>query len=259
MSAIIIKNADEIALMRQSGKLLAQVFKMLEDVVKPGVSTLEINERVEDYIVNELHARPASKGQYGYKFALNSSINEVVCHGIPDKARKLTASDIINVDITLEKDGFIADSSTTFVMPGASRKTQKLVKTTYKAMWAGIKEVRPGARLGDVGAAIQQVAENSGYSIVRDYCGHGIGRDMHEGPSVMHFGKRGTGVLLKAGMTFTIEPMVNAGTELTVTKEDGWTVETLDRKPSAQWEHTVLVTSTGFEVLTLREGERVPG
>ena len=172
MSAIIIKDADEIVLMRQAGKLLSQVFKMLEPVVKPGVSTLEINDRVEDYIVNDLQARPASKGQYGYKFALNSSINEVVCHGIPDRNRKLKTSDIINVDITLEKDGFIADSSTTFVMPGASRKSQKLVKTTYKAMWAGIREVRPGARLGDVGAAIQQLAEKAGYSVVRDYCGH---------------------------------------------------------------------------------------
>lgn len=259
MSAIIIKNAEEIALMRHSGKLLAQVFEMLENVVKPGVSTLQINDRAEEYIVNELKSRPASKGQYGFKFALNTSVNEVVCHGIPVQTRRLNSTDIINVDITLEKDGYIADSSTTFVLPNASRAAQKLVKTTYKAMWAGIKEVRPGARLGDVGAAIQQVAETAGYSIVKDYCGHGIGRDMHEGPSVMHFGKKGTGTLLKEGMTFTIEPMVNAGTELTVTMEDGWTVETLDRNLSAQWEHTVLVTSYGFEVLTLRPNESIPG
>ncbi|KZL15392.1 Methionine aminopeptidase [Pseudovibrio axinellae] len=259
MSAIIVKTAEEIALMRQSGKLLARVFDMLKGVVKPGVSTLEINDRVEDYIVNDLKSRPASKGQYGFQFALNTSVNEVVCHGIPSKDRLLKATDIINVDITLEKDGFITDSSTTFVLPAASRASQKLVKTTYRAMWAGIKEVRPGARLGDVGAAIQKLAETAGYSIVKEYCGHGIGRDMHEGPSVMHFGKRGTGTLLKEGMTFTIEPMVNAGTELTVTKEDGWTVETLDRKLSAQWEHTILVTKTGFEVLTLRDGEKIPG
>ncbi len=257
MSKIIIKNAEEVALMRHSGKLLAQVFDMLADFVKPGISTLEINEQVEEYIVNGLSALPASKGQYGYKFALNTSINEVVCHGIPDKDRRLSDTDIINLDITLEKNGFITDSSTTFVMPKASQKANKLVKTAYRAMWAGIKEVRPGARLGDVGAAIQEVASKAGYSIVREYCGHGIGRNMHEAPSVMHFGRRGTGTLLKEGMTFTIEPMLNAGTELTVTKEDGWTVETVDKKLSAQWEHTVLVTQNGFEVLTLRTGERV--
>ncbi len=257
MSKIIIKNDAEIELMRESSRLLAQVFSYLDDFVQPGVSTMQINDRVEDYIVNTLNARPASKGQYDYKFVLNSSINDVVCHGVPSEARKLLARDIINIDITLEKNGFIADSSKMYVLDKAGPQATRLVDTTYKAMVAGIRAVKPGATLGDVGHSIQLCAESAGYSVVREYCGHGIGREMHEAPHVLHYGKAGDGEVLKAGMTFTIEPMINQGSPKTKTKKDGWTVVTKDKKLSAQWEHTVLVTETGYEVLTLRSEEDI--
>ncbi len=244
--------------MRQAGRLLARVFAMLDGFVRPGVSTLEIDHRVEDFIVNELKARPASKGQYGYPYVLNASVNEVVCHGMPKATGVLKDGDIVNLDITLEKNGFIADSSKMYVMPDASAAARKLVDVTVAAMWQGIAAVKPGAQLGDVGHAIQRHAESHGYSIVRAYCGHGIGREMHEEPQVLHHGRRGTGRVLEEGMTFTIEPMVNQGTHRTRTKKDGWTVVTRDRKLSAQSEHTVLVTATGAEVLTLRAGEVDP-
>lgn len=211
MSNITIKTAEEIELMRESGRLLAKVFAMLDTFIVPGITTMEINDKVEDYIVNELQARPASKGQYGYQYVLNTSLNEVVCHGVPKADEHLKARDIINVDITLEKNGFIADSSKMYVMPEASPLARKLVKDTYEAMWEGIKQVKPGATLGDIGSAIQHHAEKNGYSVVREYCGHGIGREMHEAPQVLHYGVRGQGVTLKEGMTFTIEPMINQG------------------------------------------------
>lgn len=254
---VIIKNASEIALMRQSGKLLTQVFAMLDQFVKEGVSTLQINDVVEDYIVNELQARPASKGQYDYQYSLNTSINEEVCHGMPSTDRYLNSTDIINIDITLEKNGFIADSSKMYVLKEASRAARELVKKTYAAMWCGIKVVKPGATLGDIGYAVAKSAQAEGYSVVREYCGHGIGRDMHEAPNVLHYGKRGAGMVLEPGMIFTIEPMINQGKAKIKTKKDGWTVVTKDKKLSAQWEHTILVTTTGFEVLTLREEEHV--
>lgn len=250
-----IKTPAEIGFMRESGKLLARVFHMLDDFVKEGVSTLEINNRVEDFIRHELNARPASLGQYGYEFVLNSSINEVVCHGVPSDNQRLKAKDIVNLDITLEKNGFIADSSKMYVMSDANSIAKRLVKTTYEAMWAGIKKVKPGATLGDIGAAIQTLAESKGYSVVKEYCGHGIGREMHEEPQILHYGKAGTGMTLEEGMTFTIEPMINQGKAKTKTKKDGWTVVTADKKLSAQWEHTILVTPTGYEVLTLRNDE----
>ncbi|WP_417560338.1 type I methionyl aminopeptidase [Marinomonas sp.] len=250
-----IKTPAEIEFMHESGKLLASVFHMLDDFVEEGVSTLEINNQVEHFIRNTLGARPASLGQYDYEFSLNSSLNEVVCHGVPSEHQRLKAKDIINLDITLEKNGFIADSSKMYVMSEANPVAKRLVKTTYDAMWAGIKEVKPGATLGDIGAAIQSLAESKGYSVVKEYCGHGIGREMHEEPQVLHYGKAGTGMSLKEGMTFTIEPMINQGKAKTKTKKDGWTVVTADKKLSAQWEHTILVTSTGFEVLTLRNEE----
>ena len=250
-----IKNSEEIELMRESGKLLAQVFHMLDGFVKEGISTLEINDKVDDFIRHTLYARPASLGQYGYEFVLNSSINEVVCHGVPNENNILKARDIVNLDITLEKNGFIADSSKMFVMSEANPIAKRLVKTTYDAMWAGIKKVKPGATLGDIGAAIQTLAESKGYSVVKEYCGHGIGREMHEEPQVLHYGKAGTGLVLEEGMTFTIEPMINQGKPKTKTKKDGWTVVTADKKLSAQWEHTILVTKTGYEVLTLRQEE----
>ncbi|HGN1705245.1 TPA: type I methionyl aminopeptidase [Providencia rettgeri] len=256
MNNITIKTADEIELMRESGRLLASVFKMLDAIMVPGISTMEINDKVESYIVNELQARPASKGQYGYQYVLNTSLNEVVCHGVPKEDEILKAKDIINVDITLEKNGFIADSSKMYVMPEASPLARKLVKDTYAAMWEGIKQVKPGATLGDIGSAIQHYAESKGYSVVREYCGHGIGREMHEDPQVLHYGIRGKGVELKEGMTFTIEPMINQGGMKIKTKKDGWTVVTRDKKLSAQSEHTVLVTKDGYEVLTLRDEEK---
>ncbi len=256
MNNITIKTADEIELMRESGRLLARVFNMLDSIMVPGISTMEINNKVESYIVNELQARPASKGQYDYPYVLNTSVNEVVCHGVPKDDEYLKAKDIINVDITLEKNGFIADSSKMYAMPEASPLAKKLVKDTYAAMWEGIKQVKPGATLGDIGSAIQHHAESNGYSIVREYCGHGIGREMHEDPQVLHYGIRGKGVVLKEGMTFTIEPMINQGAMKIKTKKDGWTVVTRDKKLSAQSEHTILVTKDGYEVLTLRDEEK---
>ncbi|MBU2869836.1 type I methionyl aminopeptidase [Colwellia sp. E2M01] len=250
-----IKTEAEIALMRESGQLLAQVFAMLDDFIVEGITTLEIDSKVEDFITNTLHARPASKGQYGYKFSLNSSVNDVVCHGIPN-TYKLKGSDIVNIDITLEKNGYISDSSKMYTFSNTSVLARRLVKVTYDAMWQGIKLVKPGATLGDIGHAIQKYTEAAGYSVVREYCGHGIGKEMHEAPQVLHYGKAATGLKLKAGMTFTIEPMINQGSYKTKQKKDGWTVVTRDKKLSAQWEHTILVTSTGFEVLTLREEER---
>lgn len=256
MNNITIKTADEIELMRESGRLLAKVFAMLDSVIAPGISTMEINDKVERYIVDELQARPASKGQYGYQYVLNTSLNEVVCHGVPKTDEILKSKDIINVDITLEKNGFIADSSKMYVMPDAPPLARKLVKDTYAAMWEGIKQVKPGATLGDIGSAIQHYAESKGYSVVREYCGHGIGREMHEDPQVLHYGVKGKGIELKEGMTFTIEPMINQGGMKIKTKKDGWTVVTRDKKLSAQSEHTVLVTKDGYEVLTLRDEEK---
>ncbi|WP_442960207.1 type I methionyl aminopeptidase [Pseudoalteromonas sp. A25] len=241
--------------MRESGKLLAQVFVMLDDVVKPGISTMAVNNLVEQFIVQELKARPASKGQYGYEFVLNSSVNHVVCHGIPCESQVLTDTDIVNFDITLEKNGFIADSSKMYVMPNASDEAKKLVTATEQAMWQAIKLVKPGIRLGDIGHIISKLAHQNGYSVVREYCGHGIGEQMHEAPNVLHYGKPNTGLALKSGMTFTIEPMINQGSARVKTKKDGWTVVTKDKKLSAQTEHTILVTDSGFEVLTLRPEE----
>lgn len=255
MTDIKIKTAEELALMRESGRLLAAVFTMLDEFIKPGISTMEINDRVESFIVNDLHSRPASKGQYDFPYALNTSINEVVCHGVPDEKSILNNRDIINVDITLEKNGFITDSSKMYMVGDVSPMAKKLVKTAHEAMWQGIKAVKPGATLGDIGYAIQKHAENNGYSIVKEYCGHGIGREMHEEPQVLHYGRKSSGSVLKEGMTFTIEPMINQGSAKVKTKKDGWTVVTKDKKLSAQWEHTVAVTHDGYEVLTLREGE----
>lgn len=255
---VTIKSSEEIAFMRESGRLLASVFKMLDGFIKPGITTMQINDCVENFIVNELHARPASKGQYGFQYCLNTSINEVVCHGVPSENQRLKPSDIINCDITLEKNGFIADSSKMYVMPEATPLARKLVSVTYEAMWQGIKIVKPGITLGDIGHAIQSYAEKHGYSVVREYCGHGIGREMHEEPQVLHVGKPNSGMVLVEGMTFTIEPMINQGEAKIKTKKDGWTVVTRDKKLSAQSEHTILVTKDGYEVLTLREEERLP-
>jgi len=251
----MVKTPDEVALMRISGRLLAHVFEMLDDTNLAGMSTLAINDLVEHFITHDLAARPASKGQYGFKFVLNCSINEVVCHGVPDADTIVRDGDIINLDITLEKNGFIADSSKTYLVGAVAPHARRLVKVAQEAMWQGIRQVKPGAHLGDIGFAIERHAKKNGYSVVREYCGHGIGRDMHEAPEVMNFGKPGKGVRLREGMTFTIEPMVNQGTRRVETEDDGWTVVTGDGKLSAQFEHTVAVTATGVEVLTLRRDE----
>lgn len=241
--------------MAEAGRLLASVFAHLDGLALAGMSTLEINDRVEAFIVDELGARPASKGQYGYGFVLNSSRNAVVCHGVPSKDEVLRGGDIVNLDITLEKNGFIADSSKTYLIGDVAAPARRLVRATYEAMWKGIRAVRPGATLGDVGFAIERHAKTRGYSVVRDYCGHGIGREMHEAPQVLHFGRPGTGLRLREGMVFTIEPMLNEGRRTVRTEDDGWTVVTGDGKLSAQFEHTVAVTRDGVRVLTLRPDE----
>jgi methionyl aminopeptidase len=251
----MVKTADELALMRVSGKLLASVFEMLDGQELAGLSTLQVNDLVDHFITEELAARPASKGQYGFKYVLNCSINHVVCHGVPDPGTIIRDGDIINLDITLEKNGFIADSSKTYMVGNASPGARRLVRVAQEAMWKGIRQVRPGAHLGDVGFAIEQHAKRNGYSIVREYCGHGIGREMHEEPQVLNFGQRGRGLKLREGMVFTIEPMLNQGTRKVSTESDGWTVVTQDRRLSAQFEHTVAVTANGVEVLTLRRDE----
>jgi methionyl aminopeptidase len=251
------KTPEEIELMAESGRLLASVFTRLDGMTLAGMSTLAINDEVERFIVEELQARPASKGQYDYGFVLNCSRNAVVCHGVPSADEIVEDGDILNLDITLEKNGFIADSSKTYLIGEVSARARRLVRTTQEAMWKGIRAVRPGATLGDVGHAIERHAKKAGYAVVRDFCGHGIGREMHEAPQVLHFGKPGTGLRLREGMTFTIEPMINEGTARTVTLDDGWTVVTGDGKLSAQFEHTVAVTADGVRVLTLRPGERM--
>lgn len=253
----MVKTSDELALMRVSGRLLARVFEMLDGLSLAGMSTLAVNDLVERFITHDLAARPASKGQYGFAYVLNSSINQVVCHGVPSADDVIRDGDIVNLDITLEKNGFIADSSKTYMVGEVSPAARKIVRVAQAAMWKGIAQVRPGARLGDIGAAIERHAKAHGCSVVRDYCGHGIGREMHEEPNILHFGRPGAGPALREGMTFTIEPMINAGTHRVSTAEDGWTVVTNDGKLSAQFEHTVAVTKAGVEVLTLREGEKV--
>jgi methionyl aminopeptidase len=250
------KRPEEIALMAESGQLLASVFSHLDGLDLVGMSTMEVNDLVDSFIVNELKARPASKGQYGFAYALNSSPNHVVCHGVPSTSDVLKSGDIVNFDITLEKNGYIADSSKTYLVGDVSPQAKKLVDVTYAAMWKGIKAVRPGARLGDIGHAIESHARKNGYSVVREYCGHGIGVEMHEPPQVLHWGKPNTGLLLREGMVFTIEPMINQGKNAVETEDDGWTVVTCDGKLSAQFEHTVAVTADGVRVLTLRPGER---
>ena len=257
MDDVKLKSPAELSVMREAGRLLALVFRYLDTQMKAGMSTMDVNDLAERYIVDELNSRPASKGQYGYQYTLNTSVNHVVCHGVPAENQILRSGDIVNVDITLEKGGFIADSSKMYMIGEVAPLARRLVDKTYEAMWEGIRVVKPGATLGDIGHAIQRHAQSNGYSIVREYCGHGIGREMHEDPQVLHFGQPGKGLVLQEGMTFTIEPMVNQGRAKVKTKKDGWTVVTSDKKLSAQWEHTIAVTSNGYEVLTLREEERL--
>lgn len=252
----MIKQPQELALMAEAGRLLASVFDMLDKTPLEGVSTLEINGKVERFIIEDLQSRPASKGQYGYGFVLNSSVNHVVCHGVPSQTDVLKSGDIVNFDITLEKNGYIADSSKTYCVGEVNAAAKRLVRTAYEAMWMGIAAVRPGARIGDIGWAIEHHAKRNGYSVVHDYCGHGIGREMHEEPQILNFGKPGTGLFLQQGMVFTIEPMLNQGRRNVKTEADEWTVTTKDGLLSAQFEHTVAVTATGVSVLTLRADEK---
>ncbi len=249
------KRPEEISLMAESGRLLASVFSGLDQLELAGMSTMQVNDWVDRFIVEELHARPASKGQYGYAFALNSSRNNVICHGVPSETEILRDGDIVNFDITLEKNGYIADSSKTYLIGAVTSEASHLVQITYEAMWKGIHAVRPGAQLGDIGYAIQRHAQRHGFSVVREFCGHGIGREMHEPPEVLHWGRPKTGMVLQEGMVFTIEPMLNQGHHACRTEDDGWTVVTADGKLSAQFEHTVAVTRKGVQVLTLRPEE----
>jgi methionyl aminopeptidase len=253
--AVIIKTADEIEKMRVAGRLAAEVLEMIGEYVRPGVSTDELDRICHDYIVSEQQAIPAPLNYRGFPKSICTSVNHQVCHGIPGN-KVLKDGDIVNIDITVIKDGFHGDTSKMFFVGKASILGRRLVDITQKAMWKGIELVRPGAHLGDIGHAIQQFVESHGYSVVQEYCGHGIGRGFHEDPQVLHYGSPGTGIQLQAGMTFTIEPMVNAGKRNVKLLPDGWTVVTKDRKPSAQWEHTLLVTADGYEVLTLRKEER---
>ena len=254
----MIKSAAEVESMAEAGALLASVFDALNRMELAGRSTLDINDFVERMIVDELRARPASKGQYGFPYVLNASIDDVVCHGMPSKDDVLRSGQIVNLDITLEKNGYIADSSTTYLIGEVAYPARRLVATTYNAMWQGIAAVRPGARLGDVGHAIAHYARAHGYSVVKEYCGHGIGREMHEDPQVLHYGRPGSGLELEEGMVFTIEPMLNEGRAAIRSHPDEWPVHTRDGKLSAQFEHTVAVTRTGARVLTLRAGEKPP-
>jgi len=251
----VIKSPRELALMTEAGHLLAQVFDALGAQVLPGRSTMELNDFVERMIVDELQARPASKGQYDFPYVLNASIDDVVCHGVPSERDILRDGQIVNLDITLEKNGYIADSSTTFLVGDVAYPARRLVRGCYEAMWKGIAAVRPGARLGDIGHAIARHARDNGYSVVKEYCGHGIGQQMHEEPQILHYGHAGTGLELHEGMVFTIEPMLNQGKAAIRHQPDTWPVHTRDGKLSAQFEHTVAVTARGVRVLTLRPGE----
>lgn len=255
--SVTIKSEDEIQKMRVAGKLAGQVLTMIEPHVKPGVSTDELNDICHEFIVNELDAIPAPLNYRGFPKSICTSLNHQVCHGIPSD-KKLKNGDIINIDITVIKDGFHGDTSKMFMVGKPSIQGKRVSEISHTAMWNGIKMVKPGVRLGDIGHAIQQYVESHNCSVVREYCGHGIGKDFHEEPQVLHYGKPDTGLILEEGMTFTIEPMVNVGKRHVKLLKDKWTVVTKDHSLSAQWEHTILVTDSGFEVLTLRDNETPP-
>jgi len=255
---ITIKTPEQIEKMRAAGCLTAKVLEALSDIIKPGMTTMEIDAFCERYIVEELQAIPGSKGQYGYPYSVNTSLNHVICHGMPSEKQVLKEGDIVNVDVTVIKDGFYGDSSKMFCIGKTPAHAQRLVDVTQECLFKGILTVKPGATLGDIGYAIQTHAHQNHYSVVREYCGHGIGAKMHEDPQVMHYGNTGQGPSLQPGMTFTIEPMINQGKrDVKHINKNGWPIAlTKDRKLSAQWEHTLLVTDTGFEILTLREEEK---
>ena len=247
--SVTIKSADEIEKMRVAGRLACEVLDMITEHVKVGVTTDELNQICHDFIVGEQRAIPAPLNYRGFPKSICTSVNHVVCHGIPND-KKLKDGDIINIDITVIKNEFHGDTSRMFLVGEPSIRARRLCEITYQCMHKGIALVRPGTRLGDIGNAIQRHAESNGFSVVREYCGHGIGRGFHEAPQVLHYGTGGTGLALQAGMTFTIEPMLNAGKKETRLLADNWTVVTRDRSLSAQWEHTILVTDDGHEILT---------
>ncbi|MBW8824222.1 MAG: type I methionyl aminopeptidase [Xanthomonadales bacterium] len=253
-----IKNATEIEQMREAGRLASEVLDLMAEHVRPGVSTEELDRIAREHIINVQGAIPANIGYRGYPKTLCTSVNNVICHGIPSEAKILKDGDIVNIDVTVIKDGWHGDTSRMYVVGEPSVMARRLVDVTYRAMWAGIRAVKPGATLGDVGHAIQQLAEAERFSVVRDYCGHGIGKIYHDEPQVKHYGKPGQGLVLAPGMTFTIEPMINEGGFHTKLLPDGWTVVTKDRKLSAQWEHMIVVTDTGYDVLTLSAGSPPP-
>ena len=252
---ISIKSSENINKMRVAGKLAAEVLEMITAHVKPGISTGELDKLCYEYIVNVQNAIPANVGYKGYEKSICSSINQVICHGIPDNQKILKDGDILNIDVTVMKDGWHGDTSKMFLVGKCAPHNERLVRITQECLYEGIKAVKPGAFLGDIGHAIQSHAEKNYYSVVEDYCGHGIGTVYHEEPQVLHYGKPGKGLQLKEGMCFTIEPMINQGTKYCKTLKDGWTVETKDGRNSAQWEHTIAVTSSGSEILTLRQDE----
>jgi methionyl aminopeptidase len=243
--------------MRLAGRLTADVLDMIGEFVVAGVTTDELDRRCHDYIVNVQNAIPAPLNYHGFPKSICTSVNHVVCHGIPGEKR-LKIGDIVNVDVTVIKDGWFGDSSRMFIVGPPSVQAKRLVETCRQALWRGIAVVRPGTRLGDIGHTIQSFVEAQGYSVVREYCGHGISQVFHEDPQILHYGKLGTGATLEVGQTFTIEPMINAGARHVRLLGDGWTVVTKDHSLSAQWEHTLLVTPTGCEVLTLGAGETSP-
>jgi methionyl aminopeptidase len=253
--SVTIKTADEIAKMRIAGRLAAEVLEMIAEHVVAGVTTDDLDRICHDHIVNEQKAVPAPLDYRGFPKSICTSVNHQVCHGIPG-SKRLKKGDILNIDITVIKDGYHGDTSKMFFVGEPSILARRLVKVTQEAMRLGIAQVRPGATLGDIGHAVQNHVETNNYSVVREYCGHGIGREFHEEPQILHYGRPGEGMVLREGMCFTVEPMVNAGKRAIKLLPDGWTVVTKDRSLSAQWEHTVLVTADGHEVLTLRTEER---
>lgn len=252
--SIPLKTPAEIEKMREAGRLAAEVLRLLIPHVKPGVTTEELDRIAYDHIVNVQGAIPANVGYRGYPKTLCTSVNNVICHGIPAESKVLKDGDIVNIDVTVIKDGWHGDTSRMYLVGTPSVMAKRLVDVTREAMFRGIRAVKPGATLGDIGHAIQSYAESQRFSVVREYCGHGIGKVYHDEPQVLHYGRPGDGVVLQPGMTFTIEPMINEGTRHTRLLPDGWTVVTKDRKLSAQWEHTVAVTEDGVDILT-----RVPG
>lgn len=257
--SISIKTPEELALMREAGRLAAEVLEMIEPRVQPGISTGELDRICHEYIVNVQQAIPAPLNYNGFPKSICTSINHVICHGIPSDDKILKNGDIVNIDITVIKNGYHGDTSKMFAVGEIAPHAERLIRVTQECLYKAIALVRPGVCLGDIGYVIQHYAEAQHFSVVREYCGHGIGRIFHEEPQVLHYGKRNTGLALREGMTFTIEPMINAGTRHTkLSRADGWTVTTRDRRLSAQWEHTLAVTAQGCEVLTLRQEEPIP-